>query len=927
MKQVTMPGEVRGQWIWKSSLSGREDTFLLMRKNFRLDSPGLENTLWISANCSYQLFVNERFAGFGPRANHGLSSYVDRYDITRYLQSGSNTVGVIVYHCPSFRQSRIQVPGLWCQMESDGHPVFCSDHSWQLREAPELTVPRPRAAVNQLMTEYADNRTLPANWSSPMFQPGLEWTTPDRLFRLDEPGAELEIYPLEPATVEALEEFQALDAGRVENGAAWTEVCFGARHRNRLAVCAASTWLFSAAEQEVPVRLYADDPFRFFCNRTLVAGAERVAGEHLHMLSLKKGWNRLLLAQTPGHHSMGFFLLFPGLQPEELATYREPDEKAGRGWKVAGPLKLPLHDTTPSLRLRNLEIGTYVPDSDNPVDVSSVLRAARLNVTGPVPESRVLHAGEFFRYRLDILRYGFPVLELEASQGDVIDVTLGYRLGENGLPSRGKHVRATHTFRCRQGMNRFMLFNPREGLFLMVSVRQAAGEVRIINCGFEELVRMPTRETLFSSSDETLNLLWKIGVHTLRRSSAFIPQVEPFAEYDSYLFDAYIDAVNMVVTFGDHAYAATRLRQFIDAQFENGDIPVLTFGARHRSQVHHLFFLPVWMMYNYRTSGDLEELKRLLPHLELLEDFFLSLVDESLGLMEDIDTRFRLESRLSNGVFGKGSVPTYLNALYCRFLLSAAEAYLAGGNPEAAERSRRQADRIASRLRELNYDPKLRLFVRKTEGGKDFRHSLETDRNLFANFSALQSGVMGAEDFEHFFFTFFRYEPPFDRSEEARNPYFHFLFLETMFALGQGEWTVRYFREYWEKRICKQSGSWLSWRDGEDPAPLRLRDGNALSPNVFLVREIAGVRTADAGHASIYFNPALSQADWVDLLLPTAFGKIRVRWEKKEDGMLDVILDANYPVKVLPEMSAEQLKKTAFALSDNVVLLQPPSRH
>ena len=41
----------------------------------------------------------------------------------------------------------------------------------------------------------------------------------------------------------------------------------------------------------------------------------------------------------------------------------------------------------------------------------------------------------------------------------------------------------------------------------------------------------------------------------------------------------------------------------------------------------------------------------------------------------------------------------------------------------------------------------------------------------------------------------------------------------------------------------------------------------------------------------------------------------------------DVILDANYPVKVLPEMSAEQLKKTAFALSDNVVLLQPPSRH
>ena len=122
--------------------------------------------------------------------------------------------------------------------------------------------------------------------------------------------------------------------------------------------------------------------------------------------------------------------------------------------------------------------------------------------------------------------------------------------------------------------------------------------------------------------------------------------------------------------------------------------------------------------------------------------------------------------------------------------------------------------------------------------------------------------------------------------------------------------------------ICPESGSWLTWHGKPFAAQLRFQDGNLVSPNVFLVREIAGVRAADPAHSAVYFSPALNAADWVEMTLPTVSGNIRVRWENLADGGLSVLIESNYPLRVLPELSLEQLAKTEFTLSENVTLLQ-----
>ena len=149
--------------------------------------------------------------------------------------------------------------------------------------------------------------------------------------------------------------------------------------------------------------------------------------------------------------------------------------------------------------------------------------------------------------------------------------------------------------------------------------------------------------------------------------------------------------------------------------------------------------------------------------------------------------------------------------------------------------------------------------------------------------------------------------------------------MEMLFAIGQRDWAFRYFRDYWERRLCDESGAWRISLDSKDPAPTKFSDGSCVSPNIFLLREVLGIRIAEAGHTVIYFNPALNLVDWAEGTLTMARGRLKVKWEKLDDGSLDVTLDSNVPVKILPEMSHRLISNTTFRLGEQVTLLNPPA--
>ena len=162
MANVKLPNRIYGKWIWKKSLLNLPDSFLLMRREFVCPSVGLETNLWISANSAYQLFINGRLVGFGPRAHQSCgTSYIDQHELTFYLEAGINVLAVQVYYNSEIAAPNRRIPGLWCQMESSRQEILCSDESWHILEGECFCGPRARISSEQGLTQLFRSAKCP----------------------------------------------------------------------------------------------------------------------------------------------------------------------------------------------------------------------------------------------------------------------------------------------------------------------------------------------------------------------------------------------------------------------------------------------------------------------------------------------------------------------------------------------------------------------------------------------------------------------------------------------------------------------------------------------------------------------------------------------------------------------------------------------
>jgi hypothetical protein len=921
-----MPEFVRGEWIWKKSLLSKTDCFLFARKEFNLDFGGVESDFWISAHCAYQLFINDRFVGYGPRANNNPeASYVDQYNISYYLQQGTNVVAVLLYYtAPQFGKRETKVPGLWCQLNLDQEPLLWSDRNWDIKEGNCFDYPRARIASKLGMTEYVNLKNYPAEWNSASGTYKEGWEKPDTTVAITDPGGKLEISPLAPNSVEEGIFFEPLKKGTLSPDSAFTHVNFSSIFQGLEGVYAATAFMFSEHNTTLKAEVHSDDPYKMFCNNRLVKTDLQCgtidAGNAAADIPVRQGWNRILIIQQAAKNSMGVMMVFPELKQEELRLFQDTIQDSPLCWNIAGPLKLPLQEATPSLQFERLDSKSFTAVIENTIDIDSFLKNCKFEEKedNPIPE---FGTGEYLIFKLDSLKYGFPVIELNASEDDVVDITFGNRLDSKGFPAYGPGIRGTHTLICAKGDNKFRKFKPLECCYMMISARKITGKINVINAEFRELVRAQRNETLFRCSDDQLNMIWNVGTRTLKRAAAYLYQDEPRAAYACYLGDSYILSSNMIAAFGDYFMSQVRLRQFANAQFENGDIPALTFGKALCSQINHMFLFPVWLNYHYKTSGNEGILHEMLPHLDLAFEFFETLRDDETGLLSDLDEKFKLRCLLNQNEAKRSGVATDLNAMYCRFLLSAAEIYRVANRPETLAKCFRLASDVARALKELNWLPEEHSFA---------QYSIDSvpknPDDAFCNFAALYSGVTAANEFENVFFRFFNFHEPFAIfPQQTDNPYFSFFFLETLFAMDQADWGLRYLKDYWGKRLNKETMAWKINPQNDNIAITDITPGSNVVPNAFLIREAAGIRVAEPGYSTIYFNPAVKVLKWAEVVIPTSYGKIKIKWELQDDDSLDVTIDTKFPLKVLPEMSPEMIKNTTFRLGENVSLLDPQS--
>ena len=142
-----------GFWIWQTSENVPHKQSVLFRRSF-LYNGGIPVNIDISASSRYKLYINGNYVCNGPQRGDRFRQFYDTLDISQWLRSGHNVIGVHVQHYPmdyykslTFESGPISVVnssrgGFWlsCDMlpiSTDSQWECCSDDGYCFVEAVE----------------------------------------------------------------------------------------------------------------------------------------------------------------------------------------------------------------------------------------------------------------------------------------------------------------------------------------------------------------------------------------------------------------------------------------------------------------------------------------------------------------------------------------------------------------------------------------------------------------------------------------------------------------------------------------------------------------------------------------------------------------------------------------------------------------------
>lgn len=951
MRNEELPAEINGEWIWISEARSKQERYLFFRKEITLDTMPAAAELWITARTLFHIYVNGRHLSFGPPL-HPLAAhtYVCRYDVTHLLETGVNVIAVLAHNTRVARFSaRRQADGFWAQLNGDGKPLVWTNSSWRVLPGDCYAENRPRRSVAIGFAEKVDFRRYPLNWQAKEFS-AVRWVQPD----WHQPMAAKAdtLVPLNTPEFSAVSQpaVQIAARGVGRPASAVTHVSFQARlHERGAGVYAAETYVYAAVAGEVAFSLFSDSPYKFFCNRALVkeqgivtlpAGFDIDAAGFLCFrqgqmaapegtMTLDQGWNHLCVCQLLEHGSPGFTLVFRGVDPAMVRFYRASGDDGLPGWQVAGPLRAPLATILGSLSLENLELTPYHPALFSPLDEAAHLTSfeftARSTTPEPVPEAVTLRSGQYVIFDFGQTYYGCTGFEIRGSDEDAVDVLWGERLADGRiLPYQDGRYNVDSLV---LGPERYdwLACAPRGCRYLMVLAREAKKEVTLRNVILCRRGYAREKAGAFECSDSVFNRIWETSSRTLdiTLQDAFLDSA--CKETAQYIPDAMIQSLATYMTLGSFELAAKGLREFAAAQVETGEMPAVCPSDSYVNIPDYALLWPVWLQKHYLLSGDRAFLETMVSALENLFNYFAYLGDPGTGLLSNLDTRFGAPCFLDHGSIDRRGTVTGLNALYCRALLSGATLFEELGHHEEAGLLRQRAAHVAARLRTLTWDAATGLFADSWhDGRRSDAYAWQT------NILAVYGGVAQPEHYHSIFSRFFDSQPPFQRfpGDSSDNPYFKFFVIETAVAIGYKRLALNLIRWYWGSMLEQGATTWWEFHDPQSvrgvPAEGSLCHGYGVSPCYFLIAELVGLRPASPGYKTVYFNPFLDGIQWVKAEVPTPQGIISVQWRREATGELDVTVNANYPLELIPVLDPAVAAVATFHVSDDVSVLAEP---
>jgi alpha-L-rhamnosidase len=163
------------KWIWYPSDRVLQNTFVLFRKEFDLNSVSDSAAGWILADSRYQLFVNGQRVQWGPAPFDPRWPEADPVNITRYLHAGKNVIAFeVLFYGAGDGTSPIGKAGLLCKLKI-GSKDLVSDSTWQSCLPKSWPAGQYKRFFLRSLQEEFDARLFPYGWNAENYAVTADW--------------------------------------------------------------------------------------------------------------------------------------------------------------------------------------------------------------------------------------------------------------------------------------------------------------------------------------------------------------------------------------------------------------------------------------------------------------------------------------------------------------------------------------------------------------------------------------------------------------------------------------------------------------------------------------------------------------------------------------------------------------------------------
>lgn len=167
------------KWIWCGvPCVNVINAFMQARRSFDLRSQPRRSEIHITADQSYQLFVNGRFVCRGPARGFQSHWPFDRVDIAPFLRKGRNVVAVLAHSLgvSNFQYIHQGWAGFLCAGKA-GSVDLASGSEWKVRRSPGHRPTLARLSAQMGFQEWFDARHDDGSWVNAGFD-DREWRDP-----------------------------------------------------------------------------------------------------------------------------------------------------------------------------------------------------------------------------------------------------------------------------------------------------------------------------------------------------------------------------------------------------------------------------------------------------------------------------------------------------------------------------------------------------------------------------------------------------------------------------------------------------------------------------------------------------------------------------------------------------------------------------